>query len=241
MKLGPDIARTGALLGDPARANILSALMGGQALTAGELAREAGVTPQTASSHLAKLTAGGLIIARRQGRHAYFALADEEVAGVLEKLMGLASRAGHLRTRTGPREPALRRARVCYDHLAGELAVGMLDSLTAQGVIEDRDGSLSLTPDGVEVLRDFGVDVEALPRGKRPLCKACLDWSERRSHLAGALGAAMLTRIYDLGWARRAEGSRLVIFSAPGAAAFASAFGRFEHDAPGSFAIPGLR
>src|SRR4051794_22992637 len=121
MKTGPDIARIAALLGDPARANMMSALASGQALTAGELAREAGVTPQTASAHLAKLVAGRLVSHRKQGRHAYFALADDDVGALLESLMGLAEKAGHRRTRTGPKEPALRRARVCYDHLAGEL------------------------------------------------------------------------------------------------------------------------
>ncbi|MFD3266231.1 ArsR/SmtB family transcription factor [Phenylobacterium ferrooxidans] len=224
MKLGPDIARIGALLGDPARANMLTALVGGQALTAGELAREAGITASTASSHLGKLTDDGLLVRVRQSRSVYYALASEEVAALLETLMGLATRAGHLRTRPGPKEPALRRARVCYDHLAGELAVAMLDNLLARGVIEDRGGALSLGPD-TGFLRAFGVEPEGLPRGRRPVCKACLDWSERRSHLAGSLGAAMLTRIYELGWARRGKGTRLVTFSAPGLAAFEAAFG----------------
>lgn len=225
MKLGPDIARIATLLGDPARANIMTALMGGQSLTAGELAREAGVTPQTASSHLAKLEAGGLILVRRQGRHGYFALAGDEVAGVLESLTGLAARSGHLRVRTGPREPALRQARVCYDHLAGDLAVAMLDALVAKGVIADVEGSLVLTGEGAGFVRDFGVEIETLSASsRRPLCKACLDWSVRRSHLAGSLGAAILTGIYDRGWARRVEGTRVVAFSAPGLAAFARAF-----------------
>lgn len=225
MKLGPDIARIAALLGEPARANMMTALVGGQALTAGELAREAGITAQTASSHLGRLTDDGLLVRRRQGRSVYYALAGEEVAALLETLMGLATRAGHQRTRPGPREPALRKARVCYDHLAGELAVAMLDNLLAHGVIEDRDGALSLGPE-TGFLRAFGVDPEALPRGRRPVCKACLDWSERRSHLAGSLGAAILTRIYELGWARRTPGARLVTFSAPGLAAFEQAFCR---------------
>jgi len=224
MKLGPDIARIASLLGDPARANIMTALMSGQSLTAGELAREAGVTPQTASSHLGKLAAGGLVIVRRQGRHGYFALAGEEVAGLLESLSGLAARSGHLRVRTGPREPALRQARVCYDHLAGDFAVAMLDALLAKGVIADTEGSLVLTAPGAGFIRAFGVEVEGLSSPRRPLCKACLDWSVRRSHLAGALGAAILTRIYDRGWARRVEGTRVVAFSASGQAAFARAF-----------------
>ena len=225
MKTGPDIARIAALLGDPARANMMTALSGGTSLTAGELAREAGVTAQTASSHLAKLKEGGLLTVRKQGRHAYFALSGEDVAGVLEKLMGLAARTGHSRVRPGPREPALRRARVCYDHLAGDLGVGMLDGLVARGVIADREGSLSLTADGEGFLRAFGVEPVGLAQGRRPMCKACLDWSVRRSHLAGAVGRALLERIYARGWAHRVEGTRVVAFSAPGLRAFSDAFG----------------
>lgn len=224
MRDGPDIARIGALLGDPARTNMLTALMSGQALTAGELAREAGVTAQTASSHLAKLADGGLITARRQGRCVYFALASREVAELMESLAGLAAAAGHRRTRPGPRDPAMRRARVCYDHLAGELGVAMLDGLIARGVVEDRGGALSLADSGPAFVRAFGVAVEDLDGGRRPVCKACLDWSERRSHLAGALGAAMLQAIYAKGWARRLEGGRVVAFNAGGLAAFERSF-----------------
>jgi DNA-binding transcriptional ArsR family regulator len=224
MRDGPDIARIGALLGDPARIHMLSALMSGQALTAGELAREAGITPQTASSHLAKLSDGQLVTPRRQGRCVYFALASAEVAELMESLAGLAATAGHRRTRPGPRDPAMRRARVCYDHLAGELGVAMLDGLLAHGVVEDRGGALSLTPSGAGWVRAFGVEDAALAHGHRPVCKACLDWSERRSHLAGTLGAALLCRVYDLGWARRLEGGRVVAFSAPGLAAFERTF-----------------
>jgi DNA-binding transcriptional ArsR family regulator len=226
MKVGPDIAAIAALLGDPARANMMTALLGGGPLTAGELAREAGVTPQTASSHLAKLAEGGLLSVRKQGRHAYYALAGEDVAGVLEKLMGLAERTGRRRTRPGPKEPALRRSRVCYDHLAGDLGVAMLDALVAKGVIADADGSLSLTAPGAGFVRAFGVAEAALAGGRRPVCKACLDWSVRRSHLAGSLGKAMLDAIFAKGWARRLEGSRVVAFSAPGLAAFEGVFGR---------------
>ncbi|MCI3131736.1 ArsR/SmtB family transcription factor [Phenylobacterium aquaticum] len=222
MKLGADIARTAALLGDPARANMLAALMGGVALTAGELAQEGGITAQTASVHLARLVDGGLVTVRRQGRHAYFALSGPEVAELLEDLMSLAARTDQPRPRPGPRDPGLRRARVCYDHLAGELGVALLDSLTGRGLIQDHDGALVLTPDGAAAMRAFGV--EPVTTGRRPLCRACLDWSERRSHLAGSLGAGVLNRIYALGWARRVEGSRVVAFSAPGLAAFERAF-----------------
>jgi DNA-binding transcriptional ArsR family regulator len=222
MRLGPDITRIAVLLGDPARANMLSALMGGEALTAGELAREAGITAQTASGHLAKLEAGGLLVRRRQGRHSYFALAGEDVAEAMEQLVVLADRAGHQRTRPGPKDPALRRARVCYDHLAGDAGVAMLDALIAQGRIHDHDGALELTEAGRAFAREFGVALDG--RGRRPLCKACLDWSVRRSHLAGVLGAGLLQRIYALGWARRLEGTRVVQFSAPGLASFEKTF-----------------
>lgn len=224
MKIGPDIARIASLLGDPARANMLTAMLDGAALTAGELARHAGVTAQTASSHLAKLQKGGLVTLRRQGRHSYFALSDEDVGGVLEGLMGLAARAGHSRTQPGPKEPALRQARVCYDHLAGDLGVAMLDSLTARGLIENKDESLTLTLDGECFVREFGIDLAALRSMRRPLCKSCLDWSVRRSHLAGALGAAILLRLYALGWASRLEGTRIVSFSPDGHASFRRAF-----------------
>ncbi|HZZ33875.1 MAG TPA: winged helix-turn-helix domain-containing protein [Phenylobacterium sp.] len=225
MKVGPDIATIAALLGDPARANMLTALLGGQALTAGELAREAGVTAQTASSHLSRLEAGGLLTQRKQGRHRYYALSGEDVAGVLEALMGLAARTGHTRVRTGPKEPALRRARVCYDHLAGELAVGMLESLKARGLISETEEALALTPTGETFMAALGLDLPALTLSRRPLCKGCLDWSVRRTHLAGALGAALLDRFYGLGWAVREPGTRLVNFSPRGLEAFREIFG----------------
>jgi DNA-binding transcriptional ArsR family regulator len=225
MRTGPDIALVASLLGDPARANMLTALMDGRSLTAGELARHAGVTPQTASSHLAKLQSGGLIAAQKQGRHSYFTLADSDVAGVLEGLMGLAARAGHKRLRTGPQEPALRQARVCYDHLAGDAGVALFDSLTARRLIAVRDDGLALTGKGAAFMREFGLDPDALASPRRPLCKSCLDWSVRRSHLAGTLGAALLQRLYDLKWARREEGTRIVAFTPRGRANFEKTFG----------------
>ncbi|MEI9995769.1 MAG: winged helix-turn-helix domain-containing protein [Rhizomicrobium sp.] len=224
MKSGPDIAALAALLGDPARANMLTALLGGQALTAGELAREAGVTAQTASAHLGKLSAGGLVVPRRQGRHAYYALAGADVAGLLETLMSLAERTGHRRARTGPAEPALRRARVCYDHLAGDLGVALFDGMMARRLLARRGDGLALTRRGEAFLRAFGIDLAAAMSARRALCKDCLDWSVRRSHLAGALGAALLARIYALGWAKRERDSRAVTFTPPGLKAFEKMF-----------------
>ena len=225
MKVGPDIASIAALLGDPARANMLTALLAGQALTAGELAREAGVTAQTASSHLSRLEAGGLLTQRKQGRHRYYALSGEDVAGVIEALMGLAARTGHTRVRAGPKEPALRRARVCYDHLAGDLAVDMLEHLVARGFVAEDGDDLSLTATGETFMQALGLDLRRLTASRRPLCKGCLDWSVRRTHLAGALGAALLDRFYGLGWAAREPGTRLVSFSPRGLEAFRQIFG----------------
>src|SRR6202140_2617212 len=148
MKAGPDIAMVASLVGDPARSNMLTALMTGRALTASELAQEAGITPQTASSHLAKLEGGGLIVPEKQGRHRYYRLTGPDVAGVLEGLAGLAARAGHMRVRTGPKDPALRRARICYDHLAGDLGVQMLDSLKKQRLVRHSKQAIELTAEG---------------------------------------------------------------------------------------------
>jgi DNA-binding transcriptional ArsR family regulator len=224
MKDGPSIAPVAALAGDPARANMLAALMGGTALTASELAAEAGVTAQTASSHLARLVDGGLISVLRQGRHRYFRLAGNDVAEMLEKMMGVAARAGHLRSRPGPSDPALRKARVCYDHLAGEMGVRLFDGLVRVKALAERDEALRLTRQGERWMNDFGVDLAALGEGRRLLCRSCLDWSQRRSHLAGAAGAAVLARLYELNWARRDRHSRAVFFSPEGERRFRAAF-----------------
>ena len=224
MKEGPDIAYLGALIGDPARANMLTALLSGKALTASELAAEAGITSQTASSHLAKMQAGGLLLQRKQGRHRYFALADDDVGSVLEAMMGLAAKKGHLRTRTGPKDPALRHARVCYNHLAGDLGVRMMDSLLAKNFLTPESEGLGLTPAGRAFMTDFAIDLTPLDAARRPLCKSCLDWSNRRSHLAGPLGSALLTRVYSLGWAKRIDGSRIVNFSTTGEREFLRVF-----------------
>lgn len=225
MKEGPDIARIAALIGDPARANILSALMSGKALTATELASEAGVTVQTASAHLAKLEVGGLTSVRKSGRHKYVSLRGPEVADVLEALMGLAAGAGHLRTRTGPADGALRDARVCYNHLAGARGIAMFDAMVTRGDLQMLGEGIALTVQGAAFVRRFGVDFTALERGRAPLCRACLDWSARRTHLAGSLGRAMLSQIETLGWAKRQDGSRIVAFTPKGRAAFDQEFG----------------
>jgi DNA-binding transcriptional ArsR family regulator len=229
MKEGPDIARLAALIGDPARANILTALMSGKALTATELAQEAGVTLQTASSHLTRLDQGGLLRPRKQGRHKYFSLASDEVAHVLEALMGLAAGSGHLRTRTGPKDMALRRARICYNHLAGEMGIQLYQSLIARGYIAQNGDTLDLLPAGADFARDFGIDVDGLRAARAPLCRECLDWSARQSHLAGSLGRAFLGRFEHLGWAKRDGKTRIISFNRAGDQAFGA-----------TFALPGM-
>ena len=217
-----------SLVGDPARANMLTALLSGRALTASELSQEAGITPQTASSHLSKLEAGGLIEQEKQGRHRYYRLADPDVGGVLEGLAALAARAGHMRVRTGPKDPALRRARVCYDHLAGDLGVQMLDSLRRQKLVRQHKHDIELTAEGQRFLENtLQIGADALAHPRRPVCKACLDWSERRHHLAGTLGAALLQRFTELKWAARdpTPGSRVIQFTRQGEKRFAALFG----------------
>lgn len=223
MKEGPDISRISALIGDPARANMLSALMAGKALTAGELAYEAGVTAPTASGHLKQLTDAGLLQVLRQGRHRYFRLADETVLHALEALMALAADKGHLRSRPGPRDPELRQARVCYDHLAGAEAVALYAGFVAQGLFAPSAQGITLSTPGRAFLVGRGFDVAALVSARRPVCRDCLDWSERQHHLAGGLGAAVLARILSEGWAHRVPDSRIIRFAPNGVAAMQAA------------------
>jgi DNA-binding transcriptional ArsR family regulator len=225
MKDGPDIARVAGLIGEPARAEMLTALLDGRALTASELAGTAGVSRPTASAHLARLVEARLLTVEAQGRHRYFRLADDEVAHALEALLGVAFRSRPTRLVTGPREPALRKARVCYDHLAGELAVMVWSGLQASGALASGREGLGLSDGGAARFRALGVDVDAVARQRRVFCRPCLDWGERRDHLAGALGAALLQRLYELRWATRVKGSRVVEFSAVGEQNLRAAFG----------------
>lgn len=224
MREGPDIARIASLVGDPARANMLTALMDGGALTASELAVEAGVTLQTASSHLAKLMDGGLLTLTAQGRHRYYALAGREIAAMLEAIMGVAAAVGPKRTRPGPRDATMREARICYDHLAGEHAVAMLEGFLGRDILAREGERLTFGKAGTSFFEAVGIDTKALVKPRRAVCRACLDWSVRRSHLAGTLGAAIFDKIIAEKWARREKGGRAVVFSPRGKRAFEAAF-----------------
>ena len=220
MKSGPDISRVASLIGDPARSNMLLALMDGRALTASELSIAAGITKQTASSHLSKMLDSDLIKREVQGRHHYYQISDPDVAHAIEALLSVAARGAGKRTRTGPRDPALRKSRICYDHLAGEMGVAILDQFYERGWIEEAGGILKLTPEGWNKLSDIGLERCALPKSRRPECRTCLDWSMRRHHLAGRVGALLLTRILELRWATRLPDSRIIKFNASGEKAF---------------------
>ena len=222
-------AEIAALAGDPARAGMLHALLDGRALTASELAHAVGVTPQTASGHLARLAAAGLITVAQQGRHRYHRLASPTVAQMMESIMQVAAEApAPLRAvRTGPRDEALRTARTCYDHLAGRLGVAVADAMVEGGKLElARDAGL-VTDTGMALLQSIGIDVGALTarRSTRLLCRPCLDWSERRPHLAGTVGAALCSHFLAKNWIRRVPGSRAVTVTPKGAQAIHDAFG----------------
>jgi DNA-binding transcriptional ArsR family regulator len=216
MLTGSMIAEIAALAGDPARANILSALLDGRAMTATELAYAAHVTPQTASAHLAKLSEAGLITATPSGRHRYFRLASAKVAQMLESI-GAVAIDGRPRFRPLSRQAAaLRDARVCYDHIAGVLGVRIAEAMTRRGYLVLEDDGGQVTEAGQRFLAGLGVDLYVAGKGRRHLCRACLDWTERRPHIGGGLGAALADRLLALGWITRAKDSRAVTLTPAG-------------------------
>ena len=217
------LAEIAALVGDPSRAAMLMALMDGRALTAGELARAAGVTAQTASGHLAKMIEAELLALEAQGRHRYFRIASPAIAGMLEAMMVAAAPPP---IRTGPRDAAMRRARICYDHLAGEISVTIADAMIARGQIDLGTDGAALTEAGRALLDEIGVELPPCSEGKGAVfCRPCLDWSERRHHIAGAVGAALYRSFLARGWIRRFEGGRTVTFTQPGREALKRHFG----------------
>ena len=221
MDTGPKIAQVAALVGDPARANMLSALMDGRTLTATELAYVSGVAPQTASGHLARLSDAGLLALERQGRRRYFRLASPLVARMLEGLMVLAQEGPARQRNLWRGGETLRHARTCYDHMAGRIAVSIANRLVQRSfILLDEDGG-QLTDAGRSFFDEFGVDLH-LASKRRVFCRPCLDWSERRNHLGGALGAALLDRLLARRWARSETGSRVVVLSPEGEKRLAS-------------------
>lgn len=238
MTQSPNIAALAAHLADPARAQMVLALMDGRALTVSELGQAAGLGKASASEHAARLEGAGLLRADRQGRHKYLALAGPDVARLIEAMMALAGTPAPTPAggppapvparvpATGPRDPALRQARVCYNHLAGALGVRAYASLSARGYLAHAPGGLMLTASGHAFALDFGLsEADMAPSGSRaPLCRDCLDWSERQSHLGGRLGRLLLARMENLDWLRRQPGTRALQVTPRGRAEFDRSF-----------------
>jgi DNA-binding transcriptional ArsR family regulator len=221
---GSSMVPAATLIGDHTRAKMLTALMGGRALTATELADAAGITKQTGSTHLRKLLDARFVAMEAHGRHRYFRIADEEVAQILEGFMSFSVRAGSRAYATGPKDPALRKARVCYDHLAGELGVLLYASLLRRQAFDFNAATVALSPEGERLISEFGIDARLIRSQKRAPCRVCMDWSERRHHLAGTVGAALLARVIELGWAVHDGSSRAIHFRPHGERAFRECF-----------------
>jgi DNA-binding transcriptional ArsR family regulator len=219
MITGPIIAEIAALVGDPARATMLSALLDGRALTASELAVAAHITPQTASTHLAKLTGAGVLSVVRSGRHRYFRLASPAVMDMIDGIVAVALAGRPRKPPISRQARALDAARVCYDHLAGRLSVDLTDAFVARGFIVPDDEVAEITTVGARFLAKLGIK---LPTRRSRLC---LDWTERRSHIAGALGAAITQRCFDLGWMERVKRSQAVSVTRAGRRGFRQTFG----------------
>ncbi len=227
-----ELARVAGMIGDPTRAAMLGALLGGEALPAGELARRAGIAPATATSHLARLVEHGLLSRRRSGRHRYFTLASSDVAAALEALARITPpRQGNTGGETAP-NGSIRFARTCYDHLAGVLGVMVTERLLERQFIVERDG-YEITPAGGAWLTSLGVDVDALRRSRRVVARPCLDWTERRDHLAGGAGAALAGVMFDRRWIARVEGTRAVRLTLGGREALYRTLGLECASAPG--------
>lgn len=205
-----DVAAVAALVADATRATMLLALSDGRALTAGELARRARITPSTASGHLTRLVEGGMLAMVRQGRHHYYRIADPAVFQVLQALAVIAPVAPARTLRESGTLKAVQRARTCYLHLAGMVGVALTDGLVAGGILAEVEDGYVVTEAGTDRLAAFGLDLAPLIRHGRLFAPHHLDWSERRYHLAGALGAVLMRRLLELGWVRRAAGSRAV-------------------------------
>ena len=215
----------GMAIGSPARAAMLDALVQGHALTATELARVARVAPATASAHLEKLSQAGLVVRERHGRHRYFRIAGPEVADALEVLARLGAERAAPRPRPSSDLQSIRRARLCYDHFAGELGVAITSAMVDRGWLVPEDRDFRLTASGEDFFAGLGIDLDAARAKRRMFARQCLDWSERRPHLAGSLGAALAERAFDEGWVKRTSRPREVAITPHGEAALARLFG----------------
>ena len=224
MSIALDMAEVASLIGDVARANILATLLDGRASTALELALAANVTPQTASAHLAKLVEGSLLTVDRQGRHRYFRLASPQVARTLETIMDLAASTTPRHRRPLRMASDMRRARTCYDHIAGEIGVAITDALLARGAVVLEGEAGEVTPEGHAFFEAAGIDLSP-GRSKRVFCRPCIDWSERRPHLGGRVGAAICTACLDRGWLARRRNSRTLTITPEGMTALPAVFG----------------
>jgi DNA-binding transcriptional ArsR family regulator len=243
MRGDADIAKVASLVADPARARVLLALGDGRALPASVLADEAGVAASTASAHLGKLLAAGLLTVEQHGRHRYFRMSGPAVGEMIEALARVAPAASVKSLREGTKAQAVRYARTCYDHLAGMLGTGLMGAMLDRGLLTGGDGTFDagsagedrlaspgfdldyrLTPQGVDELRGFGITFESLPR-RRPLIRYCIDWSEQRHHLGGSLGAALAERMFDLSWIERVPKGRAIRISEAGYDGLRETFG----------------
>jgi len=220
----PDIVQIAGLIGDASRASMLVALLGGRALTATELASQADISAQTASKHLEKLVSGQLLVVRKQGRHKYFQLKSIAVANLLEDMLNLSNQLKGAEITTGPRDNRLRTSRICYDHLAGEHSVRLFDGLLAQQYIVENEENVSLTALGIGFFEELKLDFTSLSN-RRAVCKACLDWSERRTHMAGSLGQWILSDLLERQWAAKDLDSRAIRFSTIGLSKFNNRYG----------------
>jgi DNA-binding transcriptional ArsR family regulator len=225
MITGPIIAEIAALVGDPARATIVSALLDGRTLTASELALAARITPQTASTHLAKLTQAGLLSVVRNGRNRYFRVASPTVAGMIEGIVAVALEKRPRYRPLSAQARALSAARICYDHLAGRLSVDLTDSLVAREYVVLDDEVAEITTAGSRFFTEFGIELPTRRSTRRHFCRLCLDWTERRPHIAGAVGATLTTRYFDLGWMERMDRSHAVIVTPLGRRGLQKIFG----------------
>jgi DNA-binding transcriptional ArsR family regulator len=207
----PDFSGTAFLIADPARALMLTALLDGRALPAGELAYASGITPQTASSHLAKLLEGGLLAVETEGRHRYYRLAGSHVAQALEHLAAIRPSDPVKRKALGPQGRELRFCRRCYDHLAGRVGIAVTRGLQEHGyLVAGKDKQFDVTPAGIGWFLRIGLDVASLRPARRGLARQCLDWTERTHHLAGPLGVELMRVLCTAGWLRRAKESRAI-------------------------------